>query len=183
MSMDRRQALGTTLAALVGLRIAPSAAQDSAAPPSLAMVGFELIDEQRDESQRLQLDRRLASIDRQFRLAVQAADLYRVVEVAPAAPQIAKLRDDVEYLYRCNGCLAPIGRRLGAAYIAAGWVQKVSNLILNINVQIRDTARDRIVLTKSVDVRSNTDESWSRGIAYLVRDMTEKRADDPRYGL
>jgi len=31
------------------------------------------------------------------------------------------------------------------------------------------------VLTKSVDLRGNTDQSWQRGIDFMVRDMVEKK--------
>ena len=50
-----------------------------------------------------------------------------------------------------------------------GTVQKVSNLILNINVYIREARRPNRVTAYSVDIRGNTDESWSRGLSYLVR--------------
>ena len=50
-----------------------------------------------------------------------------------------------------------------------GWVQKVSNLILNMNVVVRDTATGEVVSGKSVDMRGNTDESWSRALDWLVR--------------
>jgi hypothetical protein len=56
----------------------------------------------------------------------------------------------------------------------AGWVQKVTDLILNINIQIEDTASGAVLLNDSVDLRGNTDESWRRGISYIVRDMGEK---------
>jgi len=49
----------------------------------------------------------------------------------------------------------------------------VSNLILNINIQIEDAATGAVLLNKSVDLRGNTDESWRRGIAALVRSMVE----------
>ena len=58
--------------------------------------------------------------------------------------------------------------------MAVTWVQKVSNLILNINLEIKDVATGATRLTKSVDIRGNTDTSWRRGISYLVRDMREK---------
>jgi len=61
-------------------------------------------------------------------------------------------------------------------------VQKVSNLILNINIEIRDVEADRVVLTKSVDIRTNNDQSWERGMRFLVRDLVERRAADPGYG-
>jgi hypothetical protein len=47
-------------------------------------------------------------------------------------------------------------------------VQKVSNLILNINVTIRDVATRALVFAGSVDIRGNTDDSWRHGIRYLL---------------
>ncbi|MGI9387195.1 MAG: DUF2380 domain-containing protein, partial [Methyloligellaceae bacterium] len=48
-------------------------------------------------------------------------------------------------------------------------VQKVSNLILNINIIIRDTASSKITRVMSADIRGNTDESWIHGVKWLVR--------------
>ena len=61
-------------------------------------------------------------------------------------------------------------RKAGAKISVTGWVQKVSNLILNINLVARDVATGRIIGAGSVDIRGNTDESWSRGLTYLLRD-------------
>jgi hypothetical protein len=58
----------------------------------------------------------------------------------------------------------------------------VSNLILNLNLAIWRTADDQMVLTKSVDIRGDNDESWRRGIAFMLRDMVERRARQPMYG-
>jgi hypothetical protein len=41
----------------------------------------------------------------------------------------------------------------------------VSNLILNMNVYMADVRSGRVLLTKSVDLRGNTDDSWSRSFA------------------
>jgi hypothetical protein len=62
-----------------------------------------------------------------------------------------------------------LARRDGAAFSIVGWVQKVSNLILNINLVIRDTATGQRVAAGSVDIRGDTDESWTRGLSYLLR--------------
>ena len=64
----------------------------------------------------------------------------------------------------------------------ATWVQKVSELILNLNVQIYDIKAQKVVFSKSVDMRGNEDQSWTRAVHYLVRDMAEKRERNPRYG-
>jgi hypothetical protein len=48
-------------------------------------------------------------------------------------------------------------------------VQKVSNLILNINVYMEDAEAEKMEFVKSVDIRGNTDESWRHGLDYLLR--------------
>ncbi|MDR3535877.1 MAG: DUF2380 domain-containing protein [Acetobacteraceae bacterium] len=57
-----------------------------------------------------------------------------------------------------------------------GWVQKVSNLILNMNVVVRDVATGQTIAAGSVDIRGNTDESWSRALAYLVHNRLQPSA-------
>jgi Protein of unknown function (DUF2380) len=59
-------------------------------------------------------------------------------------------------------------RRLGTDFAVIDWVQKVSNLILNMNVQVNDAETGRAISVKSVDMRGNTDESWSRAIDWLI---------------
>ncbi len=46
---------------------------------------------------------------------------------------------------------------------------EVSNLILNLNVGIREADGKRKVFAASVDIRGNTDESWRHGIRYLIK--------------
>ena len=48
-------------------------------------------------------------------------------------------------------------------------MQKVSNLILNLNVYVRDARSGAMLRVSSTDIRGNTDEAWQRGVRYLVR--------------
>ena len=73
------------------------------------------------------------------------------------------------YLHGCNGCEARIARDLGAELAVSGTVQKVSNLILNINIYVRDAASGKRLRAMSADIRGNTDQSWSHGLKYLVK--------------
>ena len=57
-------------------------------------------------------------------------------------------------------------KRVGADFVAWIRVQKVSNLILNMNVYIADVKAGRTVLTKSVDLRGNTDARGPRRKTY-----------------
>jgi hypothetical protein len=72
-------------------------------------------------------------------------------------------------LQACGGCDVDLARQVGASISVVGWVQKVSNLILNINVVARSVSTGKVIDAGSVDIRGNTDESWSRGLSYLVR--------------
>ena len=149
------------------------AAIAQASPKTIVLMKFELVDDTgdraSDEAQRV----RLALISQQLRVAFTENRLYTVVDNAPAAALIDDLESRLA-LHDCNGCDVDIGRALNADRVLTAWVQKVSNLILNINIQIRDVKTGLIVLNKSVDIRGNTDESWTRGIRYIVRSMAEK---------
>lgn len=89
---------------------------------------------------------------------------FELVDLAPVASALAR----VSALRDCNGCDLDMARQAGAELSGIGWVQKVSNLILNINLQIRDVATGRPLAAGSVDIRGNTDESWRRGLKYLL---------------
>ena len=68
----------------------------------------------------------------------------------------------------------PRAEPTGARKAITGTVQKVSNLILNINLYIRDVETKELDQVMSVDIRGNTDQSWSRGVSWLVRNRILK---------
>jgi hypothetical protein len=137
-------------------------------PIPVAVFDFELIDtslegemsgERSDEQQRLLL------ISDQLRRQLEDSGRYEVMTLDPVSEQI----DDAGFLHSCNGCEAKIAASLGAEQAMIGTVQKVSNLILNINLYVRDVASGKPLRAYSVDIRGNTDKSWSRGVSYMVR--------------
>lgn len=128
----------------------------------LALFPFELINTSMEPTRPEELARLQAAAPLvQKRLEEAGYVLVDVAPVAAAAEQAAPLKD-------CNGCELKLARELGAELAALGWVQKVSNLILNVNLQIREVATGRLVKAGSVDIRGNTDESWRRGFVYLM---------------
>lgn len=107
------------------------------------------------------------------RLTLITEDLRRTLaekgyEVLDLTPENASI-EEASPFRNCNSCELRIARRLGADIEVIGLVQKVSNLILNINFQLRDVADGKVLRAGSVDIRNNTDESWQRGISYLMR--------------
>jgi Protein of unknown function (DUF2380) len=185
--MQRRLCIETIAAAALGaLAWAPGrapAAGAAAALRSLAVLEVELVDDHENPLTKAATLVRLRNATLQLREELAQRHLYRVVDAAASQALQDKLRAQQEYMYRCVDCATQIGTVLGADLVMTPWVQKVSELILNLNVQIFAVKADRIVFTKSVDMRGNDDVSWNRAVRFLVRDMAEKRERNPRYGL
>ena len=171
MRLSRRRQL---LALMASLLLSPLAARAADAPlKSIVMLDFELIDPTLDRASDQAQRERLKKISALLRQQFIDKGFYRVLDIAPQQAMIDDLKSRF-MLYDCNGCDIDIGRALGADRVMTAWVQKVSNLILNINIQINDVASGQPLLNKSVDIRGNTDASWERGIRYMVRSMEEK---------
>lgn len=94
-----------------------------------------------------------------------AEEGYEFVDLTPEKDAI----DREMNLAKCNGCDTRIAAKLGADYSLVGEVLKVSNLILAINLQLRDSETGDLVKGGVVDIRSNTDEAWARGIRYILK--------------
>jgi uncharacterized protein DUF2380 len=178
-----RQFTAGTLA-LLSFAAAPHArAAEGGVPPArtLAVLDVELLDEQDNPAARPAQVSRLRNATVQLRRELAERELYTVRDETPARELVERLRAGQEFLYRCDDCAVQVGRQLGVDLVMTPWVQKVSELILNFNVQLVDVKTGRTIFTKSVDMRGNQDESWTRAVRYLVRDMAEKRALDARY--
>ena len=98
---------------------------------------------------------------------------FQIVDISPvnAAAHQSNLQ-------ACGGCDVKLAQQLDADLEITGVVQKVSNLILNISLYLRDVHTGRLVAAVNADMRGNTDESWSRATRYLVRE----RLLAPNYG-
>lgn len=139
----------------------------AASAASLAVFDFELIDTSLDGQflgpQKAEHDR-LMGLGAIVREKLAAAHRYDIIDIAPVAAKAQAAN-----LQACGMCDAALARELGADLAMTGTVQKVSNLILNVNVYIRDAKTNAIIDAMSVDIRGNTDESWSHGINWLLR--------------
>jgi hypothetical protein len=148
----------------------------AAEPRKVAVFDFELLDTslqgavngpQADEQ------RRLNDVTEQLRKALVQSGNFVVLDIAPvnAAARASNLQN-------CGGCDVQYAQKLGADLVITGLVQKVSALILNMNIYLRDAHTGKLITAMSADFRSNTDESWSRALSYLVRN----RLLAPNYG-
>ena len=77
-------------------------------------------------------------------------------------------------LRSCNGCDVDIAKSFGATRSVLGVVYKVSNLILEIHLYLRDTSSGKVLKHMHTNIRGNTDESWLRGVRWLIRNRLLK---------
>ncbi len=136
-------------------------------PKSVALLNVQFLNDHGDlEPTKPAEQARLALIGSLFKTKLEASGRYQFLPI-PADAQ-AKIGAGPE-IGVCGGCEFAYGKELGADYAAWIVVQKVSDLILNINVYMADVAAKKMAFVHSVDIRGNTDESWTHGVTYLVK--------------
>ena len=155
------------VAALALLLAAPpiaSAAQKAAIFPfelNDVSIEGELGGRRPDETQRLAL------VTQELRrLAAQDAG-YELVELSGLEAEIERASP----LHKCGGCEVNIARRAGADLAFTGTVRKVSGLILGVSILVRDVSNGTVTRVLQAQIRGNTDESWIRGVRWLVKNQ------------
>jgi hypothetical protein len=152
------------MAALAAATAANTAAYP-AEPPRVAFLGFAMINTSLEPT-KPEEEARLRVLDDLLREKLDASGRFMLVRIPSELQQeIARgpeIRD-------CNGCERRYALKANADLAAWGTVQKVSNLILNINLYMEDARSGKLQFVKSVDIRGNTEESWRRGLDYMLR--------------
>lgn len=139
----------------------------NAEPQRTALLGVHLQNDNEGYEPTSDAERnRMKAIAAEFEKLLTASGRYTFVPV-PASEQ--QKIDAGQLVGACGGCEYDYGRALNVDHIAWIRVQKISNLILNINVYMADVADEKVTFIHSVDLRNNTDESWMRGLNYLVQ--------------
>ena len=179
-----KAALGIFLAIMAGG--GANAGPDGKEVPRVAFLGFEFINTSLEATARVEVER-IRLLDDVLRQKLTASSRFEIVDIPPdTIKEIAS----GPTISNCNGCQRRFAQMVGANWAAWGTVQKVSNLILNINVYMEDAESGKMKFARSVDIRGNTDELENRrkvlseGLSVLnprERCIFEARrlADDP----
>jgi hypothetical protein len=168
-----------TIMRITGLVIALMLLASSSAhadPPKAAVFDFELVDTSLQgevDGPRTDEQRRLMNVSEQLRKGLAEAGKFVVLDISPV-----NAAAHANNLQACGGCDVKYAQQLGADLAITGLVQKVSALILNMNIYLRDAHTGQLITAMSADFRSNTDESWSRTMNFLLRN----RLLAPNYG-
>ncbi|WP_156013185.1 DUF2380 domain-containing protein [Thioalkalivibrio sp. HK1] len=119
--------------------------------------------------------------DRQ--LLNMSADLIRTrlrkegYDVVPASltREAIAAADPGQRLHQCNGCEIDIAQGLNADWVAIGWIQVVSYLIVNLNVVVLEVEKGREVGRAFVDLRGYNERSLKRATLYLLDHLLVER--------
>lgn len=145
-------------------------------PLKAAVFDLEFLDtslEGEKSGPRIDEQTRLQSAGDQLRRGLADSGKFLIVDITPLKAEAHRSN-----LQACGGCDVKFAQQLGADLAITGVVQKVSNLILNMNIYVRNAHTGTLVTAMSADFRGNTDESWSRAMSYLLRN----RLLAPNYG-
>ena len=155
---------------------APAQPQAADAPKRVAVLDIELL-----KADYLP-DAHTVTTEERRRLDI-VAELIRTrlreegYDPVPAAATREAIREasPLQRLHACNGCERDIARSLSADWVLVGWVQFVSNLILNLNVVAIDVETGASVARAFVDLRGNTERTWRHATTYMLDHILVER--------
>jgi Protein of unknown function (DUF2380) len=107
---------------------------------------------------------RMTKFTAQLKQALEKSGRYRAIDLASIEKDIDAVRDITD----CNGCEADLAKKAGAQVAVVAWVQKVSSLILNMNIRIVEAKTGVALKGGSIDIRGDDDQTWGRGLKYLL---------------
>lgn len=145
---------------------------------SAAVFDFELVDTSAgDPLKPLDAEHlaRVAQVSERLRSRLAESGRYTLVDIAPVAADARAAN-----LQACGGCDVTLAGRIGADLAVTGSVHKISNLILNISIFIRDAKTGGNVAIMQADLRGDNDKSWLRAVDWLVRNRLLADAGAPR---
>lgn len=97
--------------------------------------------------------------------ALDRSGRYRVIS-ARDSPVANALPASV---LRCGGCARTLGRKAGADIVALAMIQKMSSLVLFMEVALQDVATGAIIAQDRVSLRGDNEESFRRAMDWLLR--------------
>jgi len=115
---------------------------------------------------------RLETATKELAGALAASGLYKPVDLAPYAKEIAALQPPDE----CGECWANLAKKAGATFEVIPSVQKVSVLISQMTMWFADVQTMKYTRHIQGQIRGDTAEAYTRGIDFLVnKELLKKK--------
>jgi Protein of unknown function (DUF2380) len=107
--------------------------------------------------------KRVKLVADEFKNLMQKDGKYAVVDLSSRAKEI----ESASPFNQCNGCEVPIAKEAGADIAVTGFVDKVSDALVNLTIVARDTKTGALTKTMSASINGNSDDLWLHGVRYL----------------
>ncbi len=165
-------------AALIGVAAVAPATPVFAAQKA-AVFPFDLRDVQQEGEVVPQLNpddlKRLKLVADELKSLMENSGNYEVVDLSSMAKEV----ETASPFNKCNGCEADLAKRAGAEIAVTGFVDKISDALISLQVFARNAQTGELTKSMSAEVRGNTDELWLHGIRYLWRNRFNVEAKAP----
>ena len=150
------------LIALLILLLIP--AMPAFAATRAAVFDIELQDTSGEQSTPAQAERIRATTEA-LRRKLAETGRYEIVDLSADSERIAKLG----FQRSCMTCFVDIARERGAEVAVFGTVNKVSTLILSMEIKVLSVETGKEIVRGTADIRGDNDRAWLRGMEWLVQ--------------
>jgi hypothetical protein len=129
-----------------------------------AVFEIELQDTSGEQSTPAQAERIRATTEALRRELTETGE-YETVDLSADRDRIAKLG----YQRSCVTCFMDVAREQGADVAVFGTVNKISTLILSMEIKVLSVETGKEVVRGVADIRGDNDRAWLRGMQWLVQ--------------
>lgn len=158
---------------LSGFAMSAAAIHAEEAAKRLLPLDFELVDTSGEPTdQRIEHARRIELTRNEILRQLEIGGTYQIVGQEKIAAELAGILDHT-YLRSCNGCEFALGEHAGAEWVMTGQINKVSTLLMNMRVWIKNTHTRETVFFQSFDFRGDNDNAWMRAARYIGQRIVE----------
>lgn len=166
-----RRARRAAAIAAAGLWLPLAAPLQAAETRTIAVVDFDYSDTSGEpRNQKAEHEKRLADFNRSLRADLERSGVYRVVTLDCGAEPCSVKRLLPEELFDAT-------RKAGARLVLFGGIHKMSTLVQWARMQIVDVEKNVVLDDRHLSFRGDSDESWKRAETFIVKQMSELRAE------
>ena len=151
------------------------------AAPKAAVFPFDIRDVSQEGELIPQLNaedqRRMVLVADELKALMKKDGLYEIVDLTPLAKEV----DDKSPYSKCDGCEVPLAKKAGADLAVTGYVDKLSDALISLQLFARDTETGKLTKRMAAEIRGNTDDLWLHGIRWLWKNRfnveAQKKSD------
>lgn len=159
----------TLAAAVTAMGLSPIHATALQAAPKAAIFPFDIRDVEQEGELIPQLKdddlRRMKLVADELANLMKKENTYEVVDLTPLAKEV----EAASPFAKCDGCEVEIAKKAGADLAVTGYVDKLSDALISLQLFARETQSGKLVKSMSAEIRGNTDGLWLHGIRWLWR--------------